>query len=60
MSNEQKKPIGPQQGPMGQGPRGMMSGGEKPKSMKLALKKLITYLKPFIPQLLFIMIFAMT
>jgi len=60
MSNEQKKPIGPQQGPMGQGPRGMMSGGEKPKSMKLALKKLITYLKPFIPQLLLIMIFAMT
>jgi ATP-binding cassette, subfamily B, multidrug efflux pump len=60
MSNEQKKPVGPQQGPMGQGPRGMMSGGEKPKSMKLALKKLITYLKPFIPQLLLIMIFAMT
>ncbi|HCB66437.1 MAG: hypothetical protein A2084_04160 [Tenericutes bacterium GWC2_39_45] len=59
MSNEQKKPIGPQQGPMGQGPRGMMAGGEKPKSMKLALKKLIQYLKAYIPQLLFIMVFAM-
>jgi len=59
MSNEQKKPIGPQQGPMGGGPRGMMAGGEKPKSMKLALKKLIQYLKAYIPQLLFIMIFAM-
>jgi len=61
MSNEQKKSIVPQARPgMGQGPRGMMSVGEKPKSMKAALKTLVRYLKPFVPQLVIIMAFAMT
>ncbi len=44
-------------GPMGGGPMGGMPP-EKPKDFKGTMKKLLTYIKPFIPQIIFVFIFA--
>ncbi|MDY0295080.1 MAG: ABC transporter ATP-binding protein [Acholeplasmataceae bacterium] len=57
--NTQSKPqTRPQGGPM-HGPMGRMGGGEKPKSMKQALKQLLTYIKPYRVQFVFMIMFAM-
>ena len=60
MSNQQKDTVKPVVRPAGgHGPMGRMGGGEKPKSMKNALKQLLTYIKPYRVQFLFMIIFAM-
>lgn len=43
-------------GPMGGGPMGMKM--EKPKDFKGTMKRLLTYIKPFIPQIIVVLIFA--
>ena len=43
-------------GPMGGGPMGMKM--EKPKDFKGTMKKLLTYIKPFIPSIIIVFIFA--
>ncbi|MDF2985179.1 MAG: ABC-type multidrug transport system, ATPase and permease component [Eubacterium sp.] len=43
-------------GPMGGGPMDMKM--EKPKDFKGTMKKLLTYIKPFIPQIIIVFIFA--
>lgn len=43
-------------GPMGGGPMGMKT--EKPKDFKGTMKKLLTYIKPFIPRIIVVLIFA--
>lgn len=43
-------------GPMGGGPMGMKT--EKPKDFKGTMKKLLSYIKPFIPRILIVLIFA--
>ena len=60
MSNQQKDTVKPVVRPaVGHGPMGRMGGGEKPKSMKNALKQLLTYIKPYRVQFLMMIIFAM-
>ncbi len=44
-------------GPMGGGPMGGMPP-EKPKDFKGTMKKLLTYIKPFIPQIIVVFMFA--
>ncbi|MBN2300067.1 MAG: ABC transporter ATP-binding protein [Acholeplasmataceae bacterium] len=59
MPNEEKKSSTPiRRGPgSGHGPAGRFAG-EKPKSMKKALKQLLRYLKPYNFALILVMIFA--
>lgn len=57
MSNQQKNNERPVVRPM-HGPMGRM-GGEKPKSMKNALRQLLSYIKPFRIQFLVMIIFSM-
>jgi ATP-binding cassette subfamily B multidrug efflux pump len=61
MPNEEKKTSTPvRRGPgSGHGPAGRFAG-EKPKSMKKALKQLLAYLKPYRFALVLVMIFAMS
>lgn len=62
MPNEEKKTSTPMRsgpGRGGHGPAGRFAG-EKPKSMKKALKQLLTYLKPYRLTLIMVMVFAMT
>lgn len=58
MSNQQKhnerSAVRPMHGPMGR-----MGGGEKPKSMKHALRQLLEYIKPYRIQFLIMIIFSM-
>lgn len=60
MPNEEKKTATPvRRGPgSGHGPAGRFAG-EKPKSAKQALKRLLSYLKPYRFKLFLVMIFAM-
>ncbi len=60
MPNEEKKTSTPiRRGPgSGHGPAGRFAG-EKPKSMKKALKQLLAYLKPHRFKMILVMIFAM-
>ncbi|HAX02823.1 MAG: multidrug ABC transporter ATP-binding protein [Tenericutes bacterium GWC2_34_14] len=58
MSNQSKDSQKPVVRPM-HGPMGRMGGGEKPKSMKNALKQLLTYIKPYRLQFLMMIMFAM-
>lgn len=58
MSNKQETRTTHSARPM-QGPMGRMGAGEKPKSMKRALKQLLTYIKPYRVKFLFMIIFAM-
>ena len=58
MSNNQETTRRPAARPM-HGPMAGMGGGEKPKSMKNAIKQLLTYIKPYRIQFLFMIIFAM-
>ena len=44
-------------GPMGGGP-GAMGNGEKAKDFKGSIKKLMYYLKPFIPAIVIVILFA--
>ncbi len=60
MPNEERKDKAPQR-PQSSGHRpGRVMIGEKPKSMKKALKQLLKYLKPHQFKLILVMIFAMT
>lgn len=60
MSNQQRETERPVARPAhGHGPMGRMGGGEKPKSMKIALRQLLTYIKPYRIQFLIMIIFAM-
>ena len=58
MSNKHETQTKPSARPM-HGPMGRMGGGEKPKSMKKALKQLLSYIKPYRIKFLFMIIFAM-
>lgn len=58
MSNQQKNNERPVVRPM-HGPMGRMGGGEKPKSMKNALRQLLSYIKPYRIQFLVMIIFSM-
>jgi len=59
MSNNENLKHTPRRrhGPMGGGPMGRMPA-EKPKDFKGTMKKLLTYIKPFIPQIIVVFIFA--
>lgn len=53
MSNEEKKTSAPRRG---HGPGG--NPGEKPKNLSLTLKKMVKYLKPFMPVLIIALVLA--
>lgn len=60
MPNEKKTSTPVRRGPgSGHGPAGRFAG-EKPKSMKKALKQLLAYLKPYRFALILVMVFAMS
>lgn len=55
MNNEEKKTSAPRRG---HGPGGRGNPGEKPKNLSLTLKKMVKYLKPFMPVLIIALVLA--
>lgn len=55
MSNEEKKTSAPRRS---HGPGGRGNAGEKPKNLSLTLKKMVKYLKPFMPVLIIALVLA--